>query len=227
MVISKCVPLEISRKKFSDFLQCERLQEAQTLFLVGYDEENGVKKNKKLRFGDVKAYIDNVDNRISSTKGEIDTDLAEIWKEINALKGVDDEGVPTKPKLNEIVFIPAVYKEEDKCALINLNNTLSCVEINGGGDYTIEYVLFDNPIFGAVTRIIVDNSGRINDEGVYEAPVSDFILHYGINEHGRHIEIACVPIYHTCIVEILHTKSTDIVINTTYSPTNFVEDVQA
>ena len=47
------------------------------MYLVGYEDKNGVKKNKKLKFSDVKSYIDAVDEKIGSStdalKGELES----------------------------------------------------------------------------------------------------------------------------------------------------------
>ena len=55
MVISKCVPLAISRKRFSDFLVN---YEPQDMFFVGYKtNEEGKKVNVKMSYDKVKDSI--------------------------------------------------------------------------------------------------------------------------------------------------------------------------
>ena len=55
MVISKCVPLAISRKRFSDFLV---IYEPQDMFFVGYKtNEEGKKVNVKMPYDKVKDSI--------------------------------------------------------------------------------------------------------------------------------------------------------------------------
>lgn len=235
MIISKCVPMEISRERFSDFLECEALSKTDSLFLVGYDEIEGVKKNKRLKFSEVKGYIDGIDQKCISNSNAIREDfekeIKNLQNQILELKG--EEVLPEEPQMNEVVFFKAEYDENQKTARINLKNTLGCVEINGGGSYKNEYVIFDNPIIGVVTRVIVDNSGKFDENGNLMKPEGDFHLYYGINDFDENdgtplwYELACVPMYYTCIVEILHTTKTDIIINTSYTPTKFVQDVPA
>lgn len=235
MVISKYVPLQISRKRFSDFLQCEKLEDSQYMYLVGYEDKDGVKKNKKLKFSDVKSYIDAVDEKIGSSTGalkdELEIQIVKLWKQVNNLKGVEDDDLPEQPQMNSTVFRRAIYNEDDKCSVINLKNTLGCVEINGGGTYTQDFLIFDNPIIGTVTRVIIDNSGRTNDEGVFEPPTTNFVFNYGRNDYDDYGNplwntIVEVEPYYTGIVEILHTNRTDVIINVNHTPTMFVTDVQ-
>jgi hypothetical protein len=60
MIISKSVPLEISRKRFSQFLDSENPAE---VIFVGYREEesedgiNVPKKNVKIKYADIEKYI--------------------------------------------------------------------------------------------------------------------------------------------------------------------------
>lgn len=57
MVISKCVPLAISRKKFSDFLVN---YEPQDMVFVGYKtNEDGKKVNVRMPYDNVKENIKN------------------------------------------------------------------------------------------------------------------------------------------------------------------------
>ena len=235
MIISKCVPMEISRERFSDFLECEMLSNTESLYLVGYDEIEGIKKNKRLKFSNVKEYIDSLEDKCntnsSNLKAEFELQIKNLQNQILELKG--EEVLPDEPQMNEVVFFKAEYDENLKTSRVNLKNTLGCVEINGGGYYEKEFVIFDNPIIGVVTRIIVDNSGKLDENGNLMRPEGDFILNYGINDYDENdgtplwYEIACVPMYNTCIVEILHTSKTDVIINTTYTPSRFVEDAPA
>ena len=45
------------------------------MYLVGYEDKDGVKKNKKLKFSDVKSYIDAVEEKIGSSTGAIKDEL--------------------------------------------------------------------------------------------------------------------------------------------------------
>ena len=55
MVISKCVPLEIARKKFSQFLEPESYT---NVWLVGYEKfDDNTKKNVQLKYGDIESSI--------------------------------------------------------------------------------------------------------------------------------------------------------------------------
>ena len=54
MVISKCVPMEISRKKFSQFQECN----PEEMIFVGYKtDEDGKKVNAKVDIGNLLGYI--------------------------------------------------------------------------------------------------------------------------------------------------------------------------
>lgn len=227
MIISKCVPLEISRKRFSDFLECEKYE---NLYLVGYDEQQNKKTNKKVKYTKLRELIQTkFEQQIGDVQKNfksVQEQIAKIWAKLN-----DEQYIPQQANLNEIVFVDAVYDEDIGASIINLKNTLGCVEINGGGEYVQDYLLFDNPIKGTVTRVIVDNSGRyVTDQDgnkVYQPPTQNFVLYYG-RKYDYPQEVLNVDVGVIGILQILHTARTDVIINTSYVPNiKFVEDHQA
>ena len=55
MVISKCVPLEISRKRFSQFLEADNPSE---MLFVGWKyNEEGKKVNVQMKYEDIESHI--------------------------------------------------------------------------------------------------------------------------------------------------------------------------
>lgn len=190
MVISKCVPMEISRKKFSQFQECN----PEEMIFVGYKtDEDGKKVNAKVDIGNLLGYI-------KESLKELDQDQVGNVNEVKFHKVENGRG--------------PYWDENERLHIIDLGHELGAVEINTGGDYTNEMIYFINPIIGTVTNVVVDNTGLPVENDLYERPVEDFHLYYG----SKDFEILTVPPYNKGIVQILHSKSTDIIICSTYSP---------
>lgn len=250
MIISKCVPLEISRKKFSDFLDCNICD---SLYLVGYDQEQGKKKNKKVRFSLIKENIiqaikEDPEWGQGGSGGDDDTQQGqerntafpiscsfEYELDDTGNPVVDDEGYPipkTDDEGNTVINKSEDWDEEAQSIILNLNNKKGFIEINGGGNYTEEYIMFANPVIGAVTHVVVDNTGLpLPNPNNNEKPKDDFVLYYGSDTgiFGDAIEIFRVPPMCRGVVQILHSQNTDLILYSSYTKlednTRFVRDI--
>ena len=125
------------------------------------------------------------------------------------------------------------WDEQNQTNMIDVAKKQGLVEINAGGLYTEDYVYIVNPVWGAITHIVVDNTGLPNPNSPtgYDAPEQDFDLYYGSMSKGY--KILSVPPMHRGVVQILHTEDMgmDIVLHSGYSevPDNgavFVADVK-
>ena len=190
MVISKCVPLAISRKKFSDF---EDFLTPQDMYFVGYKEykdENGkvtLKKNIRLKWDYILSEIKkdpewgqggSVPEK--PTNPEVSGDNTEhVQAEFAPVEAiyyptsvslVDDEGLPYDEWIvdNDGNERPKRISEdlldEDgqpiDSTIVDLKKTKGFIEINGGGTYTQEIIYIINPQIGSITNVVVDNTGR-------------------------------------------------------------------
>lgn len=225
MIISKCVPMEISRKRFSQF---DEQYNPQGMQFVGWKfDEVGNKINVRLDYQFIKDDIENLIKQFIENNGGFPTPPEE-----------DDDntqgGNPDKPNLgaNETFFHKLTtegdnptYNEFAESHIVNLKKELGAVEINGGGDYCEETVYFTNPIIGSVTHIVVDNTGRDKEKNETEEewvanrkPVNDFVLYYGVKRDDNRELALVVPPWNRGVVQVLHTKNADLIINSSYSP---------
>lgn len=190
MVISKCVPIQISRKKFSDF---EDFSTPQDMYFVGYKEykdETGqvtLKKNIRLKWDYILSAIKedpewgqggNVPEK--PTNPEISGDNTEhVEAEFAPVEAVyyptsvsmlDDEGLAYDEWIVDVngVERPKRISEDlvdDEgqpidSTIVDLKKTKGFIEINGGGTYTSEIIYVVNPQVGSITNVVVDNTGR-------------------------------------------------------------------
>lgn len=172
----------------------------ESLYLVGYNVEDGTKINRKIRprvlFSDIERRLDELENKVNP---DFEVNKNQTVRVVPS-PVLDDDG-------NKI------YSE------IDLKKTLSFVEINGGGDYSDENVIFVNRPFGCITNVVIDNSG--DDNGV--PPDGDFVFSIGTVDDKT--VVASVPAYNIGVVQILHTTDSDIVISVTYSDANnYIKD---
>lgn len=189
MIISKCVPLEISRKRFSDFTKNYTARE---MTFVGLKQDGDKKINVQLDY---------------------DRLLNDIAHDIK------DKEWGNEIKFHEVLYKGGInWNPETQSHIIDLERILGAVEINCGGDYVEDTIYFMNPIIGTVTNVVIDNTGLPEDsqEDGFVKPVSNFDLYYGIGENRE--LIASVPPFNRGVVQILHTRSTDIVVHFSFSP---------
>lgn len=232
MVISKCVPLEISRKKFSQFIELTEPNEA---IFVGWKVIDGQKKNVQLRYEDIKGEI------IEAIKADPE------WGQGGSGGGDTPEPPVDNPEwyepvvVNDICAFPislvwdedlgdfgrvpysegGTWDDENQTNIVNLQKKKGFVEINAGGNYIADFVMFKNPAIGTVTNVVVDNTGLPTDTG-YIPTENDFVLYYGMDkfdEQGNPLsyEILTVPPMCRGIVQILHTEETDVIMYSSYS----------
>ena len=230
MVISKCVPLAISRKKFSDFLVN---YEPQDMVFVGYKtNEDGKKVNVRMPYDNVKENIKNqvidyikenggivVPDDNPQSQGVIPVKVSEIASFPISVTIDEDGGITKGSDWQEIT--------DDNGQVVGATNILDLakkqgfVEINAGGGYTEDYILFANPVEGIITNVVVDNTGLPLQNGQSVPPVSDFTLYYGYQSDAMEgcYEILTVPPMCRGIAQFLHTKDSklDIVIHSSYS----------
>lgn len=121
--------------------------------------------------------------------------------------------------------------------ILDLAKKQGFVEINSGGNYIEDFLLFANPVEGTITNVVVDNTGLPLGDDNFEPAVNDFTLYYGYQNDDMDgcYEILTVPPMCRGIAQFLHTKDSkmDIVIHASYSYaldvegrdiTKFVED---
>ena len=232
MVISKCVPLAISRKRFSDFLVNYEQQE--NMFLVGYKINDDQKKvNIRMPFEKVTEIVrDEVIDYIKENGGIIvppednpqsDGVIPVTVSEIGAYPisvTFDEDGQIVKGKTWQDIT------DEDgqvvgQTNILDLAKRQGFVEINAGGDYIEDFLLFANPVEGTITNVVVDNTGLPLGDDQYEPAVNDFTLYYGYQSDDMSgcYEILTVPPMCRGIAQIMHTKDSklDIVIHASYS----------
>lgn len=232
MVISKCVPLEISRKKFSQFIELTEPNEA---IFVGWKVIDGHKKNVQLRYEDIKGEIieaikaDPEWGQGGSGGGDIPEPPVDNpeWYEpvvVNDI-GAFPISLVWDEDLGEFGRVPysegGTWDDENQTNIVNLQKKQGFVEINAGGDYTVDFIMFKNPAIGTVTNVVVDNTGLPNGTS-YVVSDKEFTLYYGmdkLDEQGNPLsyEILTVPPMCRGIVQILHTEETDVIIHSSYS----------
>ena len=54
---------------------------------------------------------------------------------------------------------------EKETNVIYLQNKQGFVEINAGGKYIEDYIMFRNPVIGTITNVVVDNTGLPTNTG--------------------------------------------------------------
>lgn len=225
MVISKCVPLAIARKKFSDFAIQNKPED---MIFVGYKtDENGKKINVKMSYELIK------DDIITSVKqdpewgqgggGEKPEDKpSEGVTPVNpkglqiyniAVTAFDDEGLPIRESIED----GGTWDDENKTNFLDVKQKQALIEINAGGQYVEDYIYIYDPADGAVSHVVVDNTGLPKEDGTVDAPESDFTLYYG--GEGNCYEILTVPPMHRGVVQVLHSKNMDMdfILHSSYS----------
>ena len=244
MVISKCVPLEISRKRFSDFYSQTT---PQGVYFVGYrvdeDGENKKKnKNVQIKYEDIEFQI------LQTIKADPEwgqggsgggTDPSPVvYEERNPAFEVapgiefqfDEDGEPIVDENGNQVY--EITKSQywnaiEQSTVIDLKNKKGFVEINGGGAYVEEFILFQNYVEGNVTHVVVDNTGLPIYDDKHEEPVEDFVLYYG--SETNFIEIFRVPPMCRGVVQVLHTRESDLILFSSYTiiedKTKFIRDI--
>lgn len=229
MVISKCVPLEISRKRFSQFLESDNPTD---IMFVGWKyNEDGKKVNVQMKYEDIENHIiESVKNdpEWGQGGGEIpeepeDEPIKEIIHISCSFEFIlDDFGNPItdewgnpiiiRDENGEVIVKPGeMWNDEVKTNIINLKGKDGYIEINAGGNYVEDYIMIQNPVIGTVTHVVVDNTGLPfpNPAGrediigeTFEAPKDDFVLYYGrkSEDYSEAIEIFRVPAEHRGVV---------------------------
>ena len=222
MVISKCVPLAISRKQFSDF---EINTNPQQMIFVGYKNIEGKRFNVQMEYSRIKQdiirYIDQ-NGGLGGGGGAVTPPE----------EGTPSEGV-TPVKYTHVKTIPVTlsyndegelergetWSDEYQTNMLDVAGMQGLIEINAGGDYTEDYVYVVNPVWGAITHIVVDNTGLPNPNSPtgYDEPITDFTLYYGSMSNSY--EILNVPVGCRGVVQILHTEDMklDIILHSSYS----------
>lgn len=232
MVISKCVPIAISRKRFSDFLVN---YEPEGMYFVGYKTNtDGKKVNVRIPYEKVKESIsDDVIDYIKENGGIVvppsdDNQQSEgiipvTVSEIGAYPisvCFDDDGMIVKGD-NWQQITNDNGEVIGETTILDLAKKQGFVEINAGGNYTEDFLLFANPVEGTITNVVVDNTGLPLGDGQYEAATQDFTLYYGYQNDDMDscYEILTVPPMCRGIAQVLHTKDSkmDIVIHSSYS----------
>lgn len=232
MVISKCVPLAISRKKFSDFLVNYEQQE--NMFLVGYKINDDEKKvNIRMPFEKVTEIVrDDVIDYIKEnggiivppednpqSEGVIPVTVSEIGAYPISVCFDEDGGIVKGDSWQQITGDDGEVVGQTN--ILDLAKKQGFVEINAGGNYIEDFLLFANPVEGTITNVVVDNTGLPLGDDQYEPAVNDFSLYYGYQSDDMSgcYEILTVPPMCRGIAQILHTKESklDIVIHASYS----------
>lgn len=246
MVISKCVPLAISRKKFSDF---DKPNTPDEMIFVGYktyqDEEGNSKTmNIKMGYGLIKEDIitaikqdpewgqgggGNVPEDKPS-EGVIPVNPKELITYNIAIASFDDEGNPVRIPISE----GGTWDEENETNFIDVKQKQALIEINAGGNYVEDFVYIYDPVNGSVSHIVVDNTGLPMDDGTTLPAENEFTLFYGGIDNCY--EILTVPTGCRGIVQVLHSKNMDMdfILHSSYSEvpndgqdiTRYVKDVQ-
>lgn len=243
MVISKCVPLAISRKKFSQFLP---ISDPNNSILVGLKRIDGKQKNIQIPYSELKEDI------LAAIKADPEWGQGGSGGGDTPQPPVDNPEWYEPVTVNEIGAFPLSVVIEDgeivkgkywqqiidnegnvvgESTIIDLKERQGFVEINSGGDYTEDYILFSNPVKGIITNIVVDNTGLSEDIPADK----EFTLYYGYKNElmDSCYPILTVPPMSRGIVQILHTTDVDIVVHSSYSYafdaqgrniTKFVED---
>jgi hypothetical protein len=170
MVISKCVPLAISRKKFSDFLVNYEQQE--NMFLVGYKINDDEKKvNIRMPFEKVTEIVrDDVIDYIKEnggiivppednpqSEGVIPVTVSEIGAYPISVYFDEDGGIVKGDSWQQITGDDGEVVGETN--ILDLAKKQGFVEINAGGNYIEDFLLFANPVEGTITNVVVDNTG--------------------------------------------------------------------
>lgn len=243
MVISKCVPIEISRKKFSKFDESTNPEE---MIFVGYKENNdSTKKNIRLHY-------DTIKEDIKEYVVQYIEDMGGIAPKPEGVEYVEYDGLGTIPlrcgiTVDEDGTIVTDITKGDKWNESDNSNTIvlkrklqGFVEINAGGTYTEDYIIFREPVVGGISHVVIDNSGlpldRKDDETeevnkTWIPAQETFTLYYGSLNNTPYpaIEILSVPPGCRGVVQILHTYETDVVLYSSYSEVPiddpFVRDV--
>ena len=174
MVISKCVPMQISRKKFSDF---EELVTPKEMVFVGWKTIDGKKKNVQVGYEDIKYDLEQwiIENGGFGGGGSTTPDKPTT----------DNESIEATFARVEAFYFPISESGEEEGTLKWDDENNRPVRISET-EYTEEKIYILNPSVGTVTTVVVDNTGRNRKDGetkeeweVDRMPVDDFTLYYG------------------------------------------------
>ena len=231
MIISKSVPMEISRKKFSNF---DKKMTPEEMIFVGYqydlsdpetDLQKKKKKNVQLHYNylleSIKKWIE--ENGGFGGSGTVTPPSDEEWGDDEIYKPVvvnEPQYYPLTTVEDVELGMPFTYDEKTQTHVVPLNKKKGFLEINGGGDYVEEYVYLDNPQIGTITSIVIDNTGKNHEEGDPEEewkPKQEFRFYYGYKTSGNAVEVLCVPVGCRGIIQVLHSRETDVIINASYT----------
>lgn len=192
-MIAKCKPIEIIRKKFSDFEKYE--ENENEVFLVGYEiDQEGNKKNIKINTKDLKTQ--NEDTNIPKA-----LKIDELSTELNGSNGYDVSFNPNTDNHYTITFnvdvadyfqiesvSPSIIKKE------NCDDYGIIIDVGGSLEKCI----------GKYTRIIMYNVCPENYESV-NILYGDYII--GEVDYGQTV---IIDIFHTFHSEIVMARSEDI-----------------
>ena len=240
MVISKCVPLAVSRKRFSEFVNNTKPED---MVFVGYRteivEDGQTKKtvNVKMPYSTIKEDI------LSAIKE--DPEWGQGGTGNPGGNGGNGDGEHVCPPVTfeiksytiaavfneegDLIHCPSTWVEDENTGaetnLINLGNTQGFVEINSGGDYVEDFIYFINPAGGLTTTVVIDNTGLpyvdvngkkyTTEEGLpYIRATKPFTLYYGLYTpdglNDTFYEIMTVQPNHRGVVQFLHTEESKL-----------------
>lgn len=255
MVISKCVPMQISRKRFSDFVKNHTPQD---MVFVGwkYDQEDpqidlSKKKRKNVQLNykhikqDFQLSIEQCKQELKQwviqngggSGGGSDTPTQPVYQGIPSqakfypVSMIDQDGfyVQAVDQDGNGLGIPAknveTWDENAGTNVINLQEKhKGFVEINGGGQYKQDILFVINPYHGSITTIVIDNTGRDRFNAEQDQsellPKYPFVLKYGIADSYQ--QVLTVPVNCRGVVQILHSKDSDIIINSSYTSSDVI-----
>ena len=206
------------------------------MFFVGYKtNEDGKKVNVKVSYEKVKDYIkDDVIEYIKENGGIVvppsddDNQQSDGIIPVNVKEIIgypisvtfDEEGQIVKGD-NWQQITDENGQVVGETTILDLAKKQGFIEINSGGNYTEDFLLFANPVEGTITNVVVDNTGLPLGNDDFEPAVNDFTLYYGYqsDDMGGCYEILTVPPMCRGIAQFLHTKDSklDIVIHASYS----------
>ena len=251
MVISKCVPLAISRKKFSDF---EDFLTPQDMYFVGYKEykdENGkvtLKKNIRLKWDYILSAIKEDPEwgqggsaPEKPTNPEISGDNTEhVEAEFSPVEAIYYPTSVSVDGEDGLAYDEWIVDEDGNerpkrisedlldidSTIIDLKKNKGFIEINGGGTYTSEIIYIINPQVGSITNVVVDNTGRNRkkDETLEEWKENRKPIDDFVLLYGigeDSYEILNVPAWHRGVVQVLHTNGNDLIINQSYTDASY------
>ena len=227
MVISKCVPLAISRNKFSNF---DLHTTPENMVLVGYktvkeESNDGKEKNVNIRLN----YNIIKDDIIKTIKNDPQwgqggenivapeipvTPVTPVALETYAISvtSFDEFDEPIRVTVEN----GGTWDTENKTNFLDVKQRQALIEINSGGKYTSDYIYIYDPMNGSVSHIVVDNTGLPNEDGTVTPPETNFVLYYGGEDNCY--EILSVPPMCRGVIQVLHSKNMnmDFILHSSY-----------